>query len=458
MGYVVNACRFHSFASQSIVALRDQDVLRHKSFWSGVNALTDVIACHPAQRWALVCEDGDRFAAGFLALANSGRTIVVPQAPQAGSLGTPGERVDAVLTDRPEQFSGFKVLSAIAPVGTAIDAPQMPDDRVRIEFYTSGSTGAPQCVPKLFVQLRHEVEVLERQWGALLADAVVAGTVPHYHLYGLLFRILWPLLTGRAFLARMCLHPTALRAATEYGKCVIVSSPAFLGRIANFAALPPAGQVQAVFSSGAALADSPAEGLARDWGHAAIEVYGSTESGGIAWRAWAGHYNRALWEPIHGVETALRQEPAGARLWVRSGCTWQGDWIPTGDLAHRQDDGRFVLLGRADGVVKYEDKRVSLDELRRCLMTHDWVSDAHVLLLSGNRTQIGAVVILNEQGRSRLAASGKGAIRESLRVWLRRGYEQILIPRKWRFLDELPGNVMGKVEYARLQRLFEKQP
>jgi acyl-coenzyme A synthetase/AMP-(fatty) acid ligase len=456
MGGGMNAQQLNRAAADGVIALDESGTLDRAAFWRRVNGLAAAIAVHPARRWALACEDSSWFAAGLFALANSSRTIILAQAPQAGSLSASGAEVDAVLTDRPEQFPGFATLALREPAPSVSAAPRMPDDAVRFEFYTSGSTGAPKCVPKAFLQLRLEVEALEREWGAQLGAAVMAGTVPHYHLYGLLFRILWPVLSGRSFLSSMCIQPVALRAAVLRRKCAIVSSPAFLSRISDYAELPPATEVAAVFSSGAPLPDATAERLATQWGRAAIEVYGSTETGGVAWRAWSGPRERACWQPIKGVDIDLRGEAAGDRLWVRSGCTWQGEWTPTGDLARRQDGDRFALLGRADDVVKFEDKRVSLSEMRTRLLTHAWVQDARLLLIPGRRTLIGAAVLLNAHGRAALAESGRTAVRESLRAWLRNSYELVLIPRKWRLVDALPDNDMGKIEQQRLLRLFEK--
>jgi acyl-coenzyme A synthetase/AMP-(fatty) acid ligase len=424
--------------------------LARTAFQARVRALRAALAAHPARRWALVSDDGGGFAAGLLALADPRRTVVLPQAPQAGSLKAAGVQVDAVLTDRPEDFPGFTTLALSQPTADGGEMA-LPDDASPIEFYTSGSSGAPKCVPKTFAQLRLEVEALERQWGATLGDAVVTGTVPHYHLYGLLFRILWPLFTGRTFLARMCAQPADLREAAALGSCVIASSPAFLSR-APLGELPPASRVAALFSSGAPLPDETARALGEDWGKPAVEVYGSTETGGVAWRAWDGAASRPWWHPIAGVETELREEDAGTRLWIRS--AWSGgDWIATGDLA-RTEGARFALAGRADDVLKFEDKRVSLSEMRARLVEHAWVADARLLLLPGRRALLGAVVVLNGEGRSALEASGKFAVNESLRAWLRVSYEPLLIPRKWRFPDALPGNAMGKLEQAKLLALF----
>jgi acyl-coenzyme A synthetase/AMP-(fatty) acid ligase len=426
------------------------------AFRRRVQALRAVLDLHPAKRWALVCEDSGWFGAGLLALAAHGRSVVLPQAPQAGALRDTG--VDAVLTDLPQAFAGFETLAVSEPGDDFTPADVLTDDATRVEFYTSGSSGTPKCIPKAFAQLRLEVEALERQWGAGLGRMRVTGTVPHYHLYGLLFRVLWPLSAGRPFQAEMCLQPAELRAAAAGEPCVIVSSPAFLGRLQSYEGLPSAASVGALFSSGAPLPDETARGLKEDWGRSAIEVYGSTETGGIAWRAWRDAEDRPWWQPIAGVDTEIRAEESGPRLWARSGCTWEHDWMSSGDLARYGADGRFALQGRADDVLKFEDKRISLGEMRSELLQHPWVAEAKLLLLPGERQLLGAVVVLTAEGRAALEAEGKRTLQERLRDALRERYEALLIPRKWRFPDALPDNAMGKTEQARLLALFEAKP
>jgi len=426
--------------------------LSRTAFRRRVQALRASVDSHPARRWALVCDDASWFGAGLLALAGNDRSIVLPQSPQPGSLA--GTGVEAVLTDRPGDFASVPTVAMTEHVSESGAASIEADDATRMELYTSGSSGVPKCVPKAFAQLRLEVEALERQWGADLGDALVLGTVPHHHLYGLLFRILWPLHAGRPFSTHACLQPGELRAAAGGHRCVIVSSPAFLSRLSDYTALPPATQVAGLFSSGAPLPDAAACSLHDQWGRAAVEVYGSTETGGVGWRAWDKSEDRAWWRPIQGVSAEVREEQAGPRLWARSGCTWEGDWMATGDLARFGNDGRFMLLGRSDDVLKFEDKRVSLSEMRAHLQQHAWIADARLLLLPGSRQHIAAVVVLKPEHRG----GDRRALRETLRAWMAVRYEPLLVPRKWRFPETLPDNAMGKTEQARLLALFEDAP
>jgi acyl-coenzyme A synthetase/AMP-(fatty) acid ligase len=420
------------------------------------------LAKRPERRWALACDDTLAFAVGLLALARTGKTVVLPHAPQTGSL-TAAQGIEAVLTDAPGRFPGHAVLDIAEAAETpARDEDPEPDAGLVLELYTSGSTGEPKRVEKTWGQLQTEVESLEREYGELLGDAAVIATVPYHHLYGLLFRVLWPLHAGRPLYAPTCLQPYALKeAAAAFTRCVLVSSPAFLTRVEDIAAaFPPRDAIAGLFSSGAPLPAETAERIHRDLGRAATEVYGSTETGGVAWRATASAAAPRPWQPFPAVETELREDAEGGktRLWVRSPWTWRAGWVDTGDAVELVAHGRFELKGRADSVVKLEDKRISLAEMARWLGAHEWVAEARLVLVPGKRQVIGAAVVLNPAGRRELVAQGERALREALAAVCRARYEAVLCPRKWRFPDALPVNDMGKTEERRLLELFEAKP
>ena len=67
----------------------------------------------------------------------------------------------------------------------------------RLVIHTSGSNGEPVAIPRRLAQLDAEVRALQQAFGAGLDEALVLGTVSHQHIYGLLFRVLWPLAAGR---------------------------------------------------------------------------------------------------------------------------------------------------------------------------------------------------------------------------------------------------------------------
>jgi acyl-coenzyme A synthetase/AMP-(fatty) acid ligase len=282
--------------------------------------------------------------------------------------------------------------------------------------------------------------------------APVIATVPHHHLYGLLFRLLWPLCGGRPFAVRGLLEPTAVVAALGRANGgTLVSSPAHLRRWPAYDGLARAG-LRRLFSSGGPLPEETARRVAAETGLPVTEVYGSTEAGGIAWRAREfGPAEGAGWHAFARLEHRV---DGLDRLSVRSPATG-GQWLDTGDRARVLADG-FELLGRADGVVKVEDRRLSLAEMERLLVASPLVEEVRLLLLPGRRTRVAAAVVLSAAGRRRLESEGAWAMRQSLRGVLAGRFEEVVLPRHFRYLEGLPRNEMGKVPLVRLEALFEE--
>ena len=315
-----------------------------------------------------------------------------------------------------------------------------------LELYTSGSSGEPKCVRKTVRQLDAECRVLEHCWGTLAAGTTVLATTPHHHFYGLLFRLLWPVAAGRPFDNATIAEPTALvdglRATPA---ALLVSSPAQLSRLhklLDLASLPQ--RPTLVFSSGGPLSADTAARYQRGWGAAPIEVFGSTESGGIAWRK-LDHSNR--WTPLPEVTVSTDDDDA---LLVCSPFLPDDQPLRMEDAADLSADGSFVLRGRLDRIVKIEEKRLSLPEMEAWLADHPAVAVAAVapLTLSG-RTLVGAVVVPHP------AAPERKALIETLRQHLQQRFDAVLLPRRWRFVDALPYNERGKLAAAELVRVLE---
>ena len=64
---------------------------------------------------------------------------------------------------------------------------------------------------KYLAQFETEVAAQEALWGPALGEAAIVATSPHQHIYGLLFRLFWPLAAGRPFDAVTCAQPEELR-------------------------------------------------------------------------------------------------------------------------------------------------------------------------------------------------------------------------------------------------------
>lgn len=392
-------------------------------------------ASHPV---LLACNSTLNFALGFCAALRAGREILLPPNLQPETL------TDAT-------FSNAEILDD-AYVSRLHPQARLPaaafDHEHAVTLFTSGSTGTPKRVQKTLRQLSAEIEVLERTFGGMLGNAHIVATVPHIHIYGALFRVLWPLAAHRAF------HDETLSTghAEKLDDVALVSSPAFLRRISDdtFSDSTP----RAIFSSGGRLPEEEAARIPLVAGCPLIEVYGSTESGGIAWRKWTRESRSSgEWTPFDGVR--LRTESEEGRLHVCSSAT--GDiWLDSGDAVEVSDGGQFMLHGRADGVIKLEDKRVSLTAISDWLETHEWIAEARVVELRGRRAELGAVLRLTTSGKHAFSEQPRRTLTQQLRLHVQQKFEAIVAPRKWRFVDELPVNAMAKTTNSDLVALFAR--
>ena len=387
---------------------------------------------------AVHLEDAGELAIALLGAWRAGVRVLLPADLQEQTRQRWAADVDLWLTDS----HALEALCAEPLSPAALDL-----DNCRLSLCTSGSSGEPKRIDKSLRQLANEVLALEQLWGTDLDQACIIGSVATQHIYGLLFRVLWPLCAGRTFVRKQLAFPEDLqRASREHPQFAWVASPALLKRMGDNLDWPALSQVRRVFSSGGALPPEAASSLQQRLQQWPTEILGSSETGGIAWRQ-----GDPLWRPFADVQ--LSQDPDGA-LQVASPYLPAGHVEQTADAVRFEADGRFELLGRLDRIVKLEEKRISLPMLEQALMEHDWVAEARLGVVQENRAYLGALLVLSEQGLHILRNQGRRALTETLRKHLLGHCETLALPRRWRLLRHLPLNPQGKLPQAEVEALL----
>ena len=340
-----------------------------------------------------------------------------------------------------------------------VEPPRFAPSQPVACLFTSGSTGTHVPCLKTARQLLGEARLLVSLFDMGPGTRVLAMVPPH-HIYGLLFGVLVPLMGGGALVRGTPQHAETIAAeARRLEADVLCSVPAHLQGLGILepGTLPP---LRRIFSSGAPLPGEVARAVGEVAGVPVTEVFGSSETGGIAWRQQvpkrAGdgqppdgdEGDAALWQPFPGIEVSADD----GLMVVRSPLADTPEGGPVGapvrgaDRVRLAKSGRFELLGRADGVVKIGGSRIAVSEVEQRLREIPGVREAAVISVDVpglRRHELWAAVV----------APGMTVV--ALREALRRRLESIAVPRRFRLIEALPREENGKLTKARLRALFE---
>jgi acyl-CoA synthetase (AMP-forming)/AMP-acid ligase II/3-hydroxymyristoyl/3-hydroxydecanoyl-(acyl carrier protein) dehydratase len=428
---------------------------------SDVAILTEKLLKSDHKSWAICCADSYHFCVAFFAAAYAHKKIILPGNHQPAMLASLAAHFDGVIHDgllmadlKQAQFTLPLVNKSLAnkPKSAPVPFPSLNLSQVKITLFTSGSSGQPTAVNKTLLMLDNEIITLENRWGDLLKDSKIVSTVSHQHIYGLLFRILWPLCAGRAFQRQDIMYTEQLFSSAD-SDSTLISSPALLKRL-------PAGNdpkpYRAIFSSGGPLPLSAAKTCRVLFKQPVFEVFGSTETGGIGFRQQLTA--TTPWDFFPGIEAKLAQDNC---LTLRSPWIDAHAWYQTSDQCELLAEQQFILKGRVDRVVKIEEKRISLNEVEQRLNQLEWIEESYVLQINNthlnHRISLGAVLKLSKLGEQTIREIGKGKfwikLRQALRLWL----EPICIPRQYRIVEQIPMNSQGKLLKTQLLNLFSKK-
>lgn len=428
---MVSAPLVRGFGARAAFAYRDGRCMDVEQFLCDVSRLA---ASLPDRQYLLnLCADRYRFAVGFAAALLRRQVNLLPPNETPDLIERLASRYPGVycLSDRKTGLDSLETVlfPALAGRGTeAVPVPDVPESQVAAIVFTSGSTGQPVPYRKTWGSLVR-VALAEIEMLGLRAHPGMAlvGTVPPQHVFGLEATVLTVMQGGLALHARRPFYPADIRAdlASLPRPRGLVTSPVHLRvLLAEADTLPPA---DFLLCATASLSPQLAAQAEARFGAPLYEIYGCTESGGIAGRRTV---ETGEWRAMTGV--SLRTDAQGT--WVKGGHVEIE--VALADVIELRGRGRFVLHGRTADLVNIAGKRTSLAHLNYHLNSIEGVRD-------------GVFVVPEQEGEAvtKLTAyvvapglSGDGLINA-----LRQRIDAAFLPRPLHFVDALPRNETGKL-------------
>lgn len=437
----------NSRPDDAIVCFDGESTRNWGDFVGDVSRVRTFLESRENNSWILHCEDSYFFMVSLLAMLQSGKKALVTANRQEAFINEIKKPEYGFITDEP--FEGAFLIQDILKMDLAeVRFGKFDKSKAEMVMYTSGTTGKPKTVFKLFLQFENELFELVKVFGDEWVNRKVYSTVNHHHIYGLLFTVLLPTATGLPYRRHRIDYPAEL-ASLVNENAIIASSPAYLKRLAAEADKPFEFKCLPIFySSGGPLPEEVARKVCCLTGFWTMEIYGSTETGGIAYRQ---SKNGPVWKPFEVCKMSIAENDC---LNIKSSYILEPEGFTTGDLAEIYEDGRFLLKGRADSIVKIEEKRISLPEVEMRLKQTGLVQDVRVVPMTGKRQYLAAAIVLNAEARKKFANVPKLEINNFFKLHLLKFIENTVSPKKWRYLEELPQNTEGKIKMRDIQSLF----
>ncbi|MBQ3713832.1 MAG: AMP-binding protein [Spirochaetia bacterium] len=421
-----------------------------KDFAADCTKMRRYLMSQQVDKWILNCEDCYYFYVTFASLLQCRKEIlltanITPEFIKEIRLPGIGFLTDQKAPDSTDIAAIIEGSAVGIEEFPAIDAAE-----TKIHMYTSGSTGHPKAVLQRMKEFEEDNAFIMSKWGDEFYKRIVCSCVNQHHIYGLLFSVVLPFASGVPFRRNRITIPAEFKDLTDTSY-MIVAVPAFLkrtieGETASFGLKSPF-----IFTSGGVLTPDVAKKTDEIMGFWPVEVYGSTETSGIAWRQ---SKNGLEWTPFDNAE--ITQNADGCLI-IRSPYISDPAGFETADLVEIFPDGRFLLKGRSDSIVKIEEKRISVTEVENRLNQNPYVKDSCVIAMADRRQYLAAAVVLSAAGVEKFAGTEKFEINQYFRNYLAGFFEAVVLPRKWRYLDAIPQNAMGKRKKDEIKALFEKK-
>jgi acyl-coenzyme A synthetase/AMP-(fatty) acid ligase len=407
---------------------------------------------HPPQLLCVCTLNRTLVAAALIAALSGGPKLLLPFAHTPETLEDARQKMPyrfALVDEYRPLPAGIEPLVVQGNAGDAVSEPASEyrgADSPWLYLFTGGTTGTPQLWSKTPKNLLSEASFLAARFHITAHDTILA-TVAANHIYGLLYSVLLPLVTGAAVSMNTPSYPKEIaHGLAETKATLFVSIPAHYRALKE----SPIGHhhLRMAFSSAGPLSEADDRAFFATTGIPVTEIYGSTETGGIAYRKRA--QGQVSLTTFSCVDVKMEKD----QLWVRSDFLSRelpkkaDGFYQTADRATPEGKAGFRLLGRSDGIVKVGGKRVDLLQIQELLKGAAGVRDAFVFSLpvgSGRENEILALI--------------EGELEEEqLRKSALKGLEAYAQPRRIRIVEKIPVSLSGKYDRRAIEKLFRKAP
>ncbi|MHB8262449.1 MAG: benzoate-CoA ligase family protein [Acidimicrobiales bacterium] len=409
-----------------------------------------------------------------------------PFAPEAIKMASAASEVEAILLtgsiDLPALVGGRSIASVRADLnihrwenfmdGTGDFFPPHATwgESPGFWLYTSGTTGRPYAAMHRHVDLKVTVDTYARSVLDISSSDRCFSVAKLFFAYGLGNSMTFPLAIGASTVLDPAIPTPASIAKTvsEYKPTLFFGVPTFYGALlASDVAQDTFKSVRFGVSAGEPLPASIFNRFRNRFGVEILDGIGSTEAlhifisnkpgairPGTTGTVVDGYELRLLdddgnpCEPEQPGNLELKGDSIATGYWCNatsSRYSFRGEWLHTGDLYSRSEDGYYTYLSRSNDMIKAGGIWVSPSEVEATLIEHPDV------------LEVGVVGFPDEEGLDKPVACivpmpGHSISEEEIIAFARQKLAPFKRPRRVVVLDTLPKTATGKIQRYKLRQ------
>ena len=321
--------------------------------------------------------------------------------------------------------------------------PTLPDyktifnpEKYSLMYFTSGSTGHPVAALKTRNNIESEVDALTLLFKEYRLKRVIV-TVPFIHLYGTLLGLMYPLFNNIDIFVKEHFLPHDLLDMID-ANTMVVTTPLYIKALNKLSG--EKGLNESVFvSSTAALPLQEIEIFQNKYKADIIQIFGSTETGGIAYKI----NDEFLWRPFEGVHISTNDKnelkvrsPFVSNTIYENGFKHTNGEIQTFDYIEQKRLG-FELIGRSSKIFKLAGKRYSTVQIENILESMKGVTKALVFVGLEKNSLRGEYLDIT------IECSELFTVKEIKKI-LQKELSNLKFSIKLNIVDKIPTNQVGK--------------
>jgi len=303
-------------------------------------------------------------------------------------------------------------------------------------FFTSGSTGNPVGALKTKQNLEEEVKALTKLLQKYQIKKVIV-TVPFTHIYGTLLGLLYPLINGLDIVLKEHFLPHDLLETIE-DHCLVVTTPLYIKALTKINQTKEL-HSSVFISSTAPLDQKVAESFIPKFNTDLIQLFGSTETGGIAYKK----NHDELWTPLDNVSISTNKNselivksPFVSKVLYENGLKYLDGEIQTFDYIEMYES-QFKLVGRSSKILKVAGKRYSTVQIENSLEEIEGISKALVFVETDPNSLRGELLNITLESNREFSA-------KKIKKIIQNSFSNLKFSIKLTLVDTIPTTEVGK--------------